>query len=193
MELQSTLQVAPATGLADPYLLVVLLIIVATGILGGLANSFLAERPQRAAPERSKYVLLGVVAVFLMIEMHSLLIGEGATVTEDRAIRAALTQTANVIGVSDLRTQYLGPDERPRAAVIHQVLQAMRQAQLEGAPRDALEAQACAQLQAAGFVVDYAVLRRPDLTEPDDGEPGPKVALVAARLGTTRLIDNLEF
>lgn len=62
MELQSTLQVAPATGLADPYLLVVLLIIVATGILGGLANSFLAERPQRAAPERSKYVLLGVVA-----------------------------------------------------------------------------------------------------------------------------------
>ena len=56
-------------------------------------------------------VLLGAVAVFLMIEMHSLLIGEGATAAEDRAIRAALTQTEHVIGVADLRTQYLGPDE----------------------------------------------------------------------------------
>ena len=41
--------------------------------------------------------------------------------------------------------------------------------------------------------VDYATLRRPDLSEPLDGEAGPKVALVAARLGATRLIDNLEF
>ena len=91
------------------------------------------------------------------------------------------------------RNQYLGPDERPRAAVIHQVLQAMRQAHLDGAPRTALEAQAGTQLQAAGFLVDYAALRRPDLSVPDEGEAGPKVALVAARLGTTRLIDNLEF
>ena len=42
-------------------------------------------------------------------------------------------------------------------------------------------------------MVDYATLRRPDLSEPLDGEAGPKVALVAARLGATRLIDNLEF
>ena len=69
----------------------------------------------------------------------------------------------------------------------------MRQAHLDGAPRTALEAQAGTQLQAAGFLVDYAALRRPDLSVPDEGEAGPKVALVAARLGTTRLIDNLEF
>lgn len=55
--------------------------------------------------------LLGVVAVFLMVEMHSLLIGEGATVDEDQAIRAALEQTANVTRLIHLRTQYLGPDE----------------------------------------------------------------------------------
>ncbi|OBH15555.1 cation diffusion facilitator family transporter [Mycolicibacter terrae] len=55
--------------------------------------------------------LLGVVAVFLMVEMHSLLIGEGATVAEDRAIRAALEQTANVTRLIHIRTQYLGPDE----------------------------------------------------------------------------------
>ncbi|HEV7419345.1 MAG TPA: cation diffusion facilitator family transporter [Mycobacterium sp.] len=56
-------------------------------------------------------VLLGVIAVILMIEMHSLLIGEGATSQEDRAIRAALEQTENVDRLIHIRTQYLGPDE----------------------------------------------------------------------------------
>jgi len=36
-------------------------------------------------------------------------------------------------------------------------------------------------------------VRRPDLTGPTPGESGPRVALVAAKLGRTRLIDNLEF
>ncbi|WP_028916155.1 pantoate--beta-alanine ligase [Pseudoxanthomonas sp. J35] len=91
------------------------------------------------------------------------------------------------------RNQYLGPDERPRAAIIHRVLLAMRDAALAGTPRAQVEAQGSRQLQDAGFDVDYAVVRRPDLGEPADGEPGPRVALVAARLGRTRLIDNLEF
>ncbi|MCW2558907.1 MAG: cation transporter [Mycobacterium sp.] len=56
-------------------------------------------------------VLLGVIAVILMIEMHSLLIGEGATSQEDKAIRAALEQTPNVDRLIHIRTQYLGPDE----------------------------------------------------------------------------------
>jgi cation diffusion facilitator family transporter len=56
-------------------------------------------------------VLLGVIAVILMVEMHSLLIGEGATAEEGRAIRTALEQTANVDRIIHLRTQYLGPDE----------------------------------------------------------------------------------
>ena len=38
-----------------------------------------------------------------------------------------------------------------------------------------------------------AAVRRPDLSEPVEGEHGGKVALVAARLGKTRLIDNLEW
>jgi cation diffusion facilitator family transporter len=56
-------------------------------------------------------VLLGVIAIVLMIEMHSLLIGEGATGAEDQAIRAALKQTENIDRLIHLRTQYLGPDE----------------------------------------------------------------------------------
>ena len=56
-------------------------------------------------------VLLGVIAVILMVEMQSLLIGEAATTQEEDAIRAALEQTAHVDRLIHLRTQYLGPDE----------------------------------------------------------------------------------
>ena len=91
------------------------------------------------------------------------------------------------------RNQYLSAGERPVAATIFRTLQAMRDATIAGRPRAEVEANADAGLRAAGFVPDYAVLRRPDLSEPVDGEPGPRVALVAARLGRTRLIDNLEF
>ena len=56
-------------------------------------------------------VLLAVIAVILMIEMHSLLIGEGATGEELGAIQAALENTEHVDRVIHLRTQYLGPEE----------------------------------------------------------------------------------
>ena len=53
-----------------------------------------------------------------------------------------------------------------------------------------IEADALATLRQAGFAPDYAVIRRQD----DLGEPaasdGRRVALIAARLGATRLIDN---
>jgi cation diffusion facilitator family transporter len=55
--------------------------------------------------------LLAVIAVILMVEMHSALIGEGATPQEGAAILAALEQTDNVDRVIHLRTQYLSPDE----------------------------------------------------------------------------------
>ena len=47
-----------------------------------------------------------------------------------------------------------------------------------------------ATLREAGFAPDYAVVVRPDFSEPADGEDGAQVALIAARLGRTRLIDN---
>ncbi|MEF9977238.1 MAG: pantoate--beta-alanine ligase [Thermomonas sp.] len=91
------------------------------------------------------------------------------------------------------RNQYLSQDERALSATIHQTLQAMREAILGGTPRAQVEADADTTLRDAGFVPDYAAVRRPDLTEPSDGETGDRVALIAARLGRTRLIDNLEF
>lgn len=107
-------------------------------------------------------------------------------------IAAPTLREADGLAMSS-RNQYLSAQERPVAATIHRTLQAMREATVAGRPRADVEANADAGLRAAGFVPDYAVLRRPDLSEPADGEPGPRVALVAARLGRTRLIDNLEF
>lgn len=90
------------------------------------------------------------------------------------------------------RNQYLDARQRPAAASIHRVLQGMREGYVGGLSRERIEADAAAALQAEGFQVDYAALRTPDLLEPPH-EGGPRVALIAARLGSTRLIDNLEF
>lgn len=91
------------------------------------------------------------------------------------------------------RNQYLTADVRPQATVIRKVLLAARDAYLGGAERVAVEQQAAAQLEAAGYLVDYAVVRMPDLSEPGVSHEGARVALVAAKLGNTRLIDNIEF
>ena len=91
------------------------------------------------------------------------------------------------------RNQYLSAEERALAPTIHRTLLAMREAMAVGTHRARVEADADAALRAAGFVPDYTVIRRPDFTAPADGEGGPQVALIAARLGRTRLIDNLEF
>ena len=89
------------------------------------------------------------------------------------------------------RNQYLSAEERPRAAEIYRCLQSMREAIRAGRASAQVEAEAAQRLADAGFVVDYAVVRDPALQPARPG--GPCVALIAARLGRTRLIDNLEF
>jgi pantoate--beta-alanine ligase len=91
------------------------------------------------------------------------------------------------------RNQYLSTEERPRAAEIRRTLLAMRDGIAAGRPRQEVEAAAAHRLAEVGFAVDYTVVRRPDLSEPQDREQSPRVALIAARLGKTRLIDNLEW
>lgn len=56
-------------------------------------------------------VLLAIIAVILIIEMKSLLIGEGLTIADQNAVRAALESEPRIDRVIHLRSQYLGPDE----------------------------------------------------------------------------------
>jgi pantoate--beta-alanine ligase len=92
------------------------------------------------------------------------------------------------------RNQYLSADERARAPLIHDTMLKMRDLLGNGHAWQALEQIATARLLRAGFAPDYTVIRRAeDLAEPAEGERTGLIALIAARLGNTRLIDNLLF
>lgn len=92
------------------------------------------------------------------------------------------------------RNQYLSAENRALAPQIHATLLQMRELVAKGHARAVVEQAAASKLTRAGFEVDYAAIRRvEDLAEPADGEQEGLVALIAARLGTTRLIDNLPF
>ncbi len=62
--------------------------------------------------------LLVVIAVFLSIEMKSMLIGESALESDIEAISRALTVSPEVVRVIDLRTQHIGPEELLVAAKV---------------------------------------------------------------------------
>ncbi|MEP6938530.1 MAG: pantoate--beta-alanine ligase [Rudaea sp.] len=106
-------------------------------------------------------------------------------------VAAPIVREANGLAMSS-RNQYLTVGERERAGVIHATLESMCEAVGAGQAVQTIEARAHAQLAAAGLVADYATLRRADdLAEARDLGPVPLVALIAARLGKTRLIDNV--
>jgi pantoate--beta-alanine ligase len=95
------------------------------------------------------------------------------------------------------RNRYLSAEERREAPRLFRVLCAVRD-RLRAGARDlaALETEAVRELAGAGWKVDYVAVRRqrdlkaPTAVEVAGGEP--LVVLAAARLGTTRLIDNVE-
>ena len=62
--------------------------------------------------------LLGIIAIILIIEMHSLLIGEGATAAEDRAIRDSIADSTTIDRLIHMKTQYIGPEELLVAAKV---------------------------------------------------------------------------
>ena len=100
------------------------------------------------------------------------------------------------------RNGYLSLQERQEAVALSQALQHLSERWLQAlqqsditAPPHALEQQAMDVLRARGWQPDYLTVRRRTDLQPataHDG-PGTLVALGAARLGSTRLIDNLEF
>jgi pantoate--beta-alanine ligase len=95
------------------------------------------------------------------------------------------------------RNGYLNESQRAEAAQLHASLSKLVAAARSGrSDWQALEREVQQFLSARGWQPDYvAVRRRTDLREPSAGHPSgePLVVLAAARLGGTRLIDNLEF
>lgn len=95
------------------------------------------------------------------------------------------------------RNGYLSPQERIEAAQLSRALQALAaQTLAAGSDWQGAEQRAVQALAERGWQVDYlTVRRREDLQPPTaaDLQAGRLVALGAARLGRTRLIDNWEF
>ena len=90
------------------------------------------------------------------------------------------------------RNGYLSADQRGEAVHLSKALQAMAAAVRAGATDlTRLEADAMTALSARGWKADYLTVRRQhDLQAPTPGDA--LVVLGAAKLGATRLIDNLE-
>jgi pantoate--beta-alanine ligase len=108
----------------------------------------------------------------------------------------------DIVGIDTLRAEdglamssrngYLNASERQQAVMLSRTLTALADAIRSGrTDYVALEAAAMQSLRDAGWQPDYVVARRRlDLQAPQTGDA--LVVLAAAKLGTTRLIDNLE-
>lgn len=97
------------------------------------------------------------------------------------------------------RNRYLSPDERAEAPMLYKTLHDVRDTVLgsdRAADLLAVEAGAVASLEKRGWKPDYVSIRkRSNLQAPTREEFAagePLVVLTAAKLGATRLIDNLE-
>jgi pantoate--beta-alanine ligase len=89
------------------------------------------------------------------------------------------------------RNAHLSAEDRARATALHGALAAVQDA-VSGGERDpaALRARAHAVLSAAGIVPDYLELVSSDTLTPVSRIDGAVLAVIAAHVGETRLIDN---
>lgn len=109
-------------------------------------------------------------------------------------ISGPIVRDANGLALSS-RNGYLSADQRMQAASLHATLQRMAQAVTVAASlRDipTIEKQAMDSMRSAGWAPDYMTVRNcATLLAPRNGD-SDLVILGAAKLGSTRLIDNLR-
>ncbi|WP_347455982.1 pantoate--beta-alanine ligase [Acinetobacter thermotolerans] len=105
-------------------------------------------------------------------------------------IGVPITRAEDGLALSS-RNGYLSEEERQTAPTIYRSLKAAEQQLHEGATLDAALAGIRQMLTDAGFVVDYVEARTPELQKIDEFNQDV-VLFIAAKLGKTRLIDNLQ-
>jgi pantoate--beta-alanine ligase len=91
------------------------------------------------------------------------------------------------------RNVYLGPDERGKAACLYRALKAGEELVRAGVqePEKVRQKMRAVLLQEKGIAIDYAEIADPDSLLPLEHMQDRMALLVAARIGSTRLIDNL--
>ncbi|ENW93713.1 pantoate--beta-alanine ligase [Acinetobacter sp. NIPH 298] len=112
-----------------------------------------------------------------------------------------LNMPLEVIGVPIVRAEdglalssrngYLSEQQRAVAPTIYQSLKQAEQQLYEGQALSQVLANVSAQLTQAGFIVDYVEARQTNL-QPIEQFDQDLVLFIAAKLGSTRLIDNLQ-
>jgi pantoate--beta-alanine ligase len=109
---------------------------------------------------------------------------------------------ARIVGVPTVRERdglalssrnvYLSPAERAAAPVLHRTLTDCAAKIAAGHPISAVLAEGTATIARAGFAVDYLEARHAETLAPAASlAEGPLRLLLAARIGETRLIDNI--
>jgi pantoate--beta-alanine ligase len=122
-----------------------------------------------------------------------------------RHIARDLCFDIDVIGVPTVRAEsglalssrngYLSDEELRLAPAIYALMQSIQQQILNAAKQGKIDFLAFAEqgrktLESQQFVVDYVEIRNPDLSPADVNSP-KWIILIAAKMGKTRLIDNL--
>lgn len=91
------------------------------------------------------------------------------------------------------RNVYLSPDQRRTATVLHQTLKATAKRMRAGDYFKAALSDGADLIRRAGFTLDYLEARHAETLAPIASlNEGPVRLLVAAKIGTTRLIDNIK-
>ncbi|MDX8380397.1 MAG: pantoate--beta-alanine ligase, partial [Gallionella sp.] len=120
-----------------------------------------------------------------------------------RHLVAQLNLPIKIVGVETVRAldglalssrnQYLTPDERGKAAFLRQVLLSLSQAILQGeGDYTRLQQDAFDDLLQRGWAVDYVSIRRQSDLQVATHRHSDLVILAAAKLGQSRLLDNVE-
>ncbi len=158
-----------------------------------------------ARPKHFSGVATVVLKLFNMVRPHSAIFGkkdyQQYLVLRDMVRQFALPIEiipAETVRADDglalsSRNLYLSTEQREEAPRLYQTLSRIRDELLQGSHEfQRLELEGMATLARNGWRLDYiAVRRQADLQPPEPGD-SELVVVAAARLGSTRLIDNIE-